>query len=657
MTTTPTQLTTEQAVAFINSLEGTGFDSVDYIVDRLDDSDAAAVAWCKVELGIQHDTDEAWDIVTAWCEKEDVPLKGKYLELCQKQVQDGIDGNNGNSWLAAHSAAVTRYALVEMFDEQLEAVLSEFAEYVYPDDMDGLPSITDFQYFEAAKPVVKANAELRSKAQGMKGIFEDALCCDEGRLGNAQQLLKDFVTRHPEHKVALVDALIDCDYIDLQEWLCTESWYTGLEEAFTARAKEIYKAACIGWDTEGEVVLNELCTVVRQALAKGGVGSDEILDDAEVNAELAELKTVSPTPQVGAELLARVAAMEQAGVAPKDILIRTGYFTEDGDYGQANIDFFTAKLAAQKADGSWEKAQQESKAKEVEMANDELDDFKFEGKRVCITGKLSSTRHELEVWLSDAGATVVSGVSKTTDALVVGEKPGSKLDKSRKLGIKILSEGQALDVLDVANGITDEWATRIIDRLLDSVTDTDAAGYFKFTHEYETIILEAQTKEEVRAWLEEWVDQYSDFSEAMALKLMWVELSQENNVTVWYYDEECSDSYDSDIYVRSFNNNSDTRAFIKDMNSSWGGHLSTIKVIYKTGDKFKVQVGSELEKAGFIRWDYDYQRIFYNIESYPELKELLSSNIEDVFKETPKDAEAELDEIVRKGLWPKPPAD
>ena len=190
MTTTQVRITADQSIAFINDLEGTGYDSVDYIVDRVGDSDAAVVAWCKAHLGKELDTEEAWDEVTKWCEKENVPLKGRYLELCQKEVQDGIDGKNGNGWLSAHHAAVTRYALVESFDEHLDAVLSEFAEFIYPDVMDGLPNVTGFQYFEAAKPVVKANVELRVKAQGIKGIFEEALCARRrvpGQPTNASQ--------------------------------------------------------------------------------------------------------------------------------------------------------------------------------------------------------------------------------------------------------------------------------------------------------------------------------------------------------------------------------------------------------------------------------------------------------------------------------------
>ena len=289
----------------------------------------------------------------------------------------------------------------------------------------------------------------------------------------------------------MVEALIDCRYLALETWLCEEGWYTGLEEAFTVKAKEIYKKACVEWDCEGEDVLNDLSTVVRQALAKGGVGTDEIIDDDTLNAELAELKEVSPTPQVGAELLARVAAMEQAGVAPKDILTRTGYYTEDGDYGKANIDFFSAKLAAQKADGSWEKAQQESKAKEQELeAEYEADCELLQGKRVCITGKLKYSRHEYEGWLQDFGATVASGVSKTTDVLIAGVDAGSKLDKAKELGVTIISDAEALAMLeDVYFEISDVWAKRIIDRLIESAKITEASGYFKLTDSEGTQIL------------------------------------------------------------------------------------------------------------------------------------------------------------------------
>ena len=384
----------------------------------------------------------------------------------------------------------------------------------------------------------------------------------------------------------------------------------------------------------------------------------ETTKEIKLDADLAELMEVSPTPQVGAELLARVAAMEKAGVAPKDILICTGYYTEDGDYGKANIDFFSAQLAARKADGSWQKAQQESKAKEAELTDEELYGYELEGKRVCITGKLTTPRHEVEGWLSDVGATVVSAVSKTTDALIVGEKAGSKLDKAKELGIKILSEEEALEALgEVTEGITAEWATRIIDRLLSSVPDTDAAGYFKVIDRAKTVIPEAaiyaqqpyaSNKTEMREWLAERIgtdsscEQYVEFEDALALKLVWIELNTTNNVTAWYFDNEYGgmDSYEE----VTLNNHQDVRLFLEDTNSGLGGHLSIVKVIQTTGKTVKVFVGDELNKAQYSWSDWDIDFVFQNLDSYPGLVELLSDE--------PEDAGQELLELIRKGLWP-----
>ncbi len=63
------------------------------------------------------------------------------------------------------------------------------------------------------------------------------------------------------------------------------------------------------------------------------------------------------------------------------------------------------------------------------------------GKSFVVTGTLARySRKEIEDHIKHLGGKVVSGVSKKTDYLVVGESPGSKLDKARELGVKILSE-------------------------------------------------------------------------------------------------------------------------------------------------------------------------------------------------------------------------
>ncbi|NLG68102.1 MAG: NAD-dependent DNA ligase LigA [Firmicutes bacterium] len=65
----------------------------------------------------------------------------------------------------------------------------------------------------------------------------------------------------------------------------------------------------------------------------------------------------------------------------------------------------------------------------------------FAGKRVVVTGTLSRySRREVEELLASLGAQVSGSVSAKTDYLVVGESPGSKLDKARALGVTILDE-------------------------------------------------------------------------------------------------------------------------------------------------------------------------------------------------------------------------
>lgn len=62
------------------------------------------------------------------------------------------------------------------------------------------------------------------------------------------------------------------------------------------------------------------------------------------------------------------------------------------------------------------------------------------GKTLLFTGTLSMPRSQAKKMAENAGADVVSGVSRKLNFLVVGEDPGSKLEKAQKLGIQILTE-------------------------------------------------------------------------------------------------------------------------------------------------------------------------------------------------------------------------
>jgi DNA ligase (NAD+) len=70
------------------------------------------------------------------------------------------------------------------------------------------------------------------------------------------------------------------------------------------------------------------------------------------------------------------------------------------------------------------------------------------GKTILFTGKLvEMTRSEAARRAENAGAVVLSGVSRKLDFLVVGEEPGSKREKAQALGIPVLNEEEFLRLL------------------------------------------------------------------------------------------------------------------------------------------------------------------------------------------------------------------
>jgi DNA ligase (NAD+) len=84
------------------------------------------------------------------------------------------------------------------------------------------------------------------------------------------------------------------------------------------------------------------------------------------------------------------------------------------------------------------------KLKEVQIQSDSL----LSAKVVVITGSFSSVaRSQLKEELIRTGARVSSSVSKRTDYLVAGEKPGSKLKKALDLGVEVLEEDDVLRIL------------------------------------------------------------------------------------------------------------------------------------------------------------------------------------------------------------------
>ncbi len=70
-----------------------------------------------------------------------------------------------------------------------------------------------------------------------------------------------------------------------------------------------------------------------------------------------------------------------------------------------------------------------------------IDENPFMGKTIVVTGSLNNySRGEIKDKLQSLGAKVSSSVSKNTDYVLVGEKPGSKYEKAIELGVKVINE-------------------------------------------------------------------------------------------------------------------------------------------------------------------------------------------------------------------------
>jgi DNA ligase (NAD+) len=85
----------------------------------------------------------------------------------------------------------------------------------------------------------------------------------------------------------------------------------------------------------------------------------------------------------------------------------------------------------------------------VAIKTEKLVSRKLEGKTFVLTGSLDSiTRDVAKQKIRLFGGDVSSSVSKETDYLVAGEKAGSKLEKAKKLNIKVISESEFLKIIE-----------------------------------------------------------------------------------------------------------------------------------------------------------------------------------------------------------------
>jgi len=111
---------------------------------------------------------------------------------------------------------------------------------------------------------------------------------------------------------------------------------------------------------------------------------------------------------------------------------------------QGIVDWFSKPgnqtlLAKLKAVGVWPTSGQETEAKGSQALAGEI---------FVVTGTLPNFgREEIKALIQSHGGKTTDSVSRNTSYLVVGENPGSKLDKATQLGIPVLEEAGLLDLI------------------------------------------------------------------------------------------------------------------------------------------------------------------------------------------------------------------
>jgi DNA ligase (NAD+) len=154
--------------------------------------------------------------------------------------------------------------------------------------------------------------------------------------------------------------------------------------------------------------------------------------DAELKAEIAEIETRLETGELKAKL------MEVGPVAAASVL---DYFASPAG---KKVLACIRELGIKPERGALLRVSDDANANGRAMLG-----APFAGKTFVLTGTLPTlTREEATAKIEAAGGKVSGSVSKKTDFVLAGAEAGSKLDKAKDLGVKILSEAEFLEMCE-----------------------------------------------------------------------------------------------------------------------------------------------------------------------------------------------------------------
>lgn len=71
----------------------------------------------------------------------------------------------------------------------------------------------------------------------------------------------------------------------------------------------------------------------------------------------------------------------------------------------------------------------------------------FKNEVICFTGKSAYRRFEMENMAKEVGGHVSKNISSKTTILVMGQRPGSKLDRAFNKGVHIMMDEEFIQVV------------------------------------------------------------------------------------------------------------------------------------------------------------------------------------------------------------------
>ena len=231
--------------------------------------------------------------------------------------------------------------------------------------------------------------------------------------------------------VAALDHFASKDAMDIDGFSekTAEQFYNELHLTSPVQLMQLKKEDIAGLDRFGDKKAENLVSAVAAA------------KDTTMDRLLFALGIDGIGKKTAKDLSAKFGTFEALAQADKDALLAV-----DGIGG-----ILAANILAWFADEGNKKLLSDLYASGVSVREAEKKSGVFDGMRIVLTGSLPTyKRGEATALIENNGGEVASSVSKTVDMVLAGEDAGSKLDKAKKLGIKIIDENEFVAMLNGA---------------------------------------------------------------------------------------------------------------------------------------------------------------------------------------------------------------